>query len=189
MGRHCKKHNWEFGVNSNYCKDCHIDKLTKERDKLKEESIQWEKESLVELIKERDELKEIATKYEDRYFSEKKVTDELTDELTDGIWSQWELDKAKIESKNMMLTMDNINQRTQLARCVEVANLCLKHIYTDPVDCKVLFEQLISDLPKSAHLDAAIIKAAEKHEIENNKPKIFCNCSICKAVKARQEMK
>ena len=159
-----------------------IQLISVERDKLKEESIQWEKESLVELIKERDELKEIATKYEDRYFSEKKITDEL---------------KAEAYTKKGYLYSDCLEQadaeiaelRAQLARCVVQRDEAMEWNWMDDDVPAEIVASCTADTEETASLDAAILNAAKEHGIENNKPKIFCNCSICKAVKARQEMK
>ena len=35
MARECKKHNWQFSVNSSWCPNCEIDRLRIENDKLK----------------------------------------------------------------------------------------------------------------------------------------------------------
>ena len=66
-----------------------------------------------------------------------KERDELNKEIIDrqDTETAWVSELGKQNEKLLV----------QLARCAEVANLCLKHIHTDPVDCKVLLEQLIED--------------------------------------------
>ena len=87
------------------------------------------------------------------------------------------------------LGKQNEKLRAQLVICIEKFESCADMLRKSGYwGHEETVRKIIREIPKSVHLDAAILRAAEKHEIENNKPKIFCNCSICKAVKARQEI-
>ena len=149
-----------------------------------------------------------------------KERDELLSELETPTDAGWERSITKMQNNNSSLRtqfkllewakgkldIKVAHLEAQLARCVaEITEIC------HPVNWKDLeyhdgmcdeclqrdyyitniLMKIVNEIPKSAHLDAEILRAAEElkqcHNDRDAPLVVWCLCDVCQAVRAKQE--